>query len=67
MNRKTKKVREYHDDYREPKKQVKKHVCRVSRTGRKHLKKKDCLDKRECADKLYQQCSDKKMTSARRR
>ena len=67
MNRKTKEVREYRGGYRESKKQVKKHVCRVSRTDRKHLKKKDRLDERKCADKLYQRCSDEKMTSARRR
>ena len=53
MNQKTKEIREYRDDYRESKKQVKKHVCRVSRTDRKHLKKKDRLDERKCANKLY--------------
>ena len=67
MNRKIKGAREYRDDYRESKKQVKKHMCRASRTGRKYLKKKDRLDERRCADKLYQRCSDKEMTSARRR
>ena len=54
MNRKIKKTREYRDDYRGPKKQVKRHVCRASRTGREHLKKKNRLDERRCADKLYQ-------------
>ena len=39
MSRKIKKAREYRDDYRESKRQVKKHVYRASRTGRKHLKK----------------------------
>ena len=67
MNRKIKRVREYRDDYRESKKQIKKHVCRASRTDRKHLKKKNRLDERECADKLYQRRSDKKMTFARHR
>ena len=54
MSRKIKEAREYRDDYRELKKQIKKHVCRVSRIDRKHLKKKDRLDERKCADKLYQ-------------
>ena len=67
MNRKIKEVREYRDDYRGSKEQIKKHVCRASRTDREHLKKKDRFDERECADKLYQCRSDKKMTSARRR
>ena len=67
MSRKIKKIREYCDDYRESKKQVKKHVCRVSRTDRKHLKKKNRLDERECADKLYQRRLDEEMTSAKRR
>ena len=67
MNRKTKEIREYRDDYRGPKEQAKKHVCRASRTNREHLKKKNRLDERECADKLYQRCSDEEMTSARRR
>ena len=67
MNRKTKKAREYRDGYRGSKKQVKKHVCRASRTDRKHLKKKDRLNERKCADKLYQRRFDEKMTSARRR
>ena len=39
MSRKTKEVREYCNDYRGLKKQVKKHVCRASRTDREHLKK----------------------------
>ena len=39
MNRKIKKAREYRDDYRELKKQVKRHICRASRTSREHLKK----------------------------
>ena len=42
-------------------------MCRISRTDRKHLKKKNRLNERRCADKLYQQRSDEKMTSARRR
>ena len=67
MNRKIKEVCEYRDDYRGSKKQVKKHVCRASRTDRKHLKKKNRLDERKCADKLYQRRSNKKITSARRR
>ena len=67
MNRKIKEVREYRDDYRESKEQVKKHVCRASRTDRKHLKKKNRFDERKCADKLYQRRLDEKMTSARRR
>ena len=44
MSRKIKKTREYRNDYRESKRQVKKYVCRASRTNRKHLKKKDRLD-----------------------
>ena len=67
MSRKTKEAREYRNDYRKSKEQVKKHVCRVSCTDRKHLKKKDRFNERRCADKLYQQCFDKKMTSAKRR
>ena len=62
MNRKTKEVREYRNDYHESKRQVKRYVCRASRTDRKHLKKKNRLDERECADKLYQQRFDEKMT-----
>ena len=54
MSRKIKKAREYCDDYRELKKQIKKHVYRTSCTDREHLKKKNCLDERKCADKLYQ-------------
>ena len=65
MNRKTKEVREYRDDYRESKKQVKRHVCRASHTDREHLKKKDRPNERGCADKLYQQRFDKKMTFVR--
>ena len=67
MSRKIKRAREYCDDYRELKKQIKKHVCRASRTDRKHLKKKNRLNERKCADKLYQLCSDEKMTFAKRR
>ena len=44
MNRKIKKAREYRDNYRESKRQVKRHVYRVSRTDRKHLKKKNRFD-----------------------
>ena len=66
MNRKIKGAREYDDDYRESKEQVKKHVCRASHTDREHLKKKNRFDERECADKLYQRRSDEKMMSARR-
>ena len=40
MSRKTKETREYRDDYRESKKQVKKYVWRVSHIDREHLKKK---------------------------
>ena len=65
MNRKIKRVREYRDDYRESKKQIKQYMCRISRTARKHLKKKDRFDERKCANKLYQQRFDEKMTSAR--
>ena len=54
MNRKIKEAREYRDDYRESKKQVKKHMCRTSHTDREHLKKKNRFDERGCADKLYQ-------------
>ena len=67
MSRKIKETREYRDDYRESKKQIKRHVCRASRTNRKHLKKKDRFDERGCADKLYQRRSDKEMTFAKRR
>ena len=66
MNRKIKEAREYRDDYRELKEQVKKHVCRTSHTDRKHLKKKNRFDERGCADKLYQRRLDEKMTFARR-
>ena len=67
MNRKIKEIREYRDDYRGSKKQIKRHMCRASRTDREHLKKKDRFDERECADKLYQRHFNKKMTSARHR
>ena len=67
MKRKIKNIREYRDDYRGPKKQVKKYICRISCTDRKHLKKKHRFNERECANKLYQQCFDKEMTSAKRR
>ena len=53
MSRKIKRVREYRDGYLESKKQIKKHVCRVSHTDREHLKKKNCFNERECANKLY--------------
>ena len=66
MNRKIKKVREYRDDYRKSKKQIKKHVCRDSCTDREHLKKKNRFDERGCVDKLYQQRFDEEITSARR-
>ena len=66
MNRKIKKAREYRDDYREPKKQVKKYVCQVSRTDREHLKKKNRFDERECTDKLYQWRFNEKITFAKR-
>ena len=65
MSQKIKKVREYRNDYRELKRQIKKHVYRISYTDRKHLKKKNRFDERRCADKLYQQHFNKKMTSAR--
>ena len=42
-------------------------MCRVSRTDREHLKKKNRFDERECADKLYQRRFDKEMTFAKRR
>ena len=67
MNRKIKKVREYCDDYRESKRQIKRHECRASHTGRKHLKKKNCFDERKYVNKLYQRRFDEEMTSARRR
>ena len=67
MSRKIKKIREYYNDYRESKKQVKRHVYRVSRTDRKHLKKKDRFDEQKCANKLYQQRFDKKMIFAKHR
>ena len=66
MNRKIKKTREYRDDYRESKKQIKKHVCRISYTDREHLKKKNRLDERKYAKKLYQQCFDEEITCAKR-
>ena len=62
MSRKIKKTCEYRDNYRESKKQVKKHMCRASYTDRKYLKKKNCLDERRCADKLYQRRFDEEMT-----
>ena len=65
MSRKIKKICEYRDDYRGSKKQVKKHVCRVSHIGRKHLKKKDRFNKRECANKFYQRRFNEEMTSAK--
>ena len=43
MNQKMKKVCEYRNNYHELKKQVKRYICRVSRTGREHLKKKIVL------------------------
>ena len=67
MNRKIKEVREYRDGYRGSKEQVKRHVYQASCTDREHLKKKNRLDERKCANKLYQRRSDEKMTSARRR
>ena len=54
MSRKIKNTCEYRDDYRETKKQMKKYIYRVSYTDREHLKKKDRLNKRKCADELYQ-------------
>ena len=67
MNRKIKKVREYRDDYRELKRQITRYVCRVSCTDRKHLKKKNRLDERRCAEKLYQRRFNKKMTFTKHR
>ena len=67
MNRKIKKTREYRNDYRESKKQVKKHMYRTSYIDRKYLKKKDRFNERKCANKLYQRRSNKKTTFARRR
>ena len=67
MHRKIKKIREYHDDYRESKRQIKKHVYRILYIDRKHLKKKNRFNKREYTNKLYQQCFNEKMTSAKRR
>ena len=67
MNRKIKKVREYCNNYRGSKEQVKRHVCRTSYTDRKHLKKKNRFNERKCADKLYQQRFNKAITFAKRR
>ena len=66
MNQKIRKTHEYRDDYRKLKEQVKRHVCRASSTDREYLKKKNRFDKRECADKLYQRCSDEEIMSAKR-
>ena len=60
-SQKIRKVREYRDCYRKSKKQVKKHVCRILYTNRKHLKKKNRLDKRKCINKLHQRRIDEKM------
>ena len=51
--------------YRESKKQIKKHVCRVLYMNRKYLTKKNRFDEREYADKLYQQCFNEKIKSAK--
>ena len=64
-SRKIKKTREYRNCYRELKKQVKKHVCRASYTDRKHLKKKNRFDERECINKLHQRHFNEKMTTAK--
>ena len=53
MSQKIKKTREYRNDYRESKKQIKRHVYRVSRIDRKYLKKKYRFDERNYVDKLY--------------
>ena len=41
MNRKIKKIRKYRNDYREPKNQIKKHMCRFSCISREYQKKKN--------------------------
>ena len=43
MNWKIQSVREYCDDYRESKKQIKKYIYRVSCTDREYLKRKIVL------------------------
>ena len=65
MSRKIKRVREYHDCYRESKEQVKKHVCRTSYISRKHLKKKNRFNERKCTNKLHQRHFNKKITIAK--
>ena len=67
MNRKIKKIREYRDDYRESKKQIKRHVYQVSCINREHLKKKNRFNERGCADKLYQRRFDEEIMFTRRR
>ena len=67
MNRKIKKICEYRDDYCNSKKQVKRHMCRISCTDRKLSKKKNHFDERKYADKLYQRRFDKEIKSAKRR
>ena len=66
MNRKIKRICKYCDDYDELKKQIKKYVYRVLYIDRKHLKKKNCFNERECADKLYQQRFNTKISFAKR-
>ena len=67
MNRKIKETREYRDDYRESKRQIKKHSCRVSCTNQEYLKKKNHFNERECANKLYQRRFNEKMTFTKHR
>ena len=65
MNRKIKEIRKYRDDYRELKKQIKRHMCRALYIDRKYLKKKNRFNKRKYTDKLYQQRFNEKIISAR--
>ena len=44
MSQKIKETCKYYNDYRKLKEQVKRHMCRTSRTNREHLKKKDRFD-----------------------
>ena len=42
-------------------------MYQISRTNRKHLKKKNRFDERECADKLYQRRFNEKIIFAKHR
>ena len=65
MNRKIKKPCEYHNYYRESKKQIKEHICRALCTDREHLKKKDYFNKRKYTERLYQRRFNEKIISAK--